>query len=195
MKHHIRLLVWKDFYGLKPYLPAFSALRQEPKDSEVAVSTAWLYGFKKHFKNSDDVKMIVEALASHFRCDVICPVPPSTPEDQPNSLQRLFGDPIRRIKAAESRKYNHQKQLPDDYAETYEITIARGERILLVDDILRTGITLDHYRKALSDLGMAVVPLALGFYYKLYFQYGDSISIFTEKSEMEMSLEKMIFEI
>lgn len=111
LKHHIRLLKWANFNALKPYIPAFSALRREPKDSEAAQATAWVYGFKRHFKDADDFRMIIEAAAAHFGCDGIVPIPPSHPEGQPNSLQRLFGTPIRRTRAVETRKYNHHRFL------------------------------------------------------------------------------------
>jgi hypothetical protein len=195
LKHHIRLLRWSGHHALKPYIPAFSTLRQEPRDSDTAKSTAWIYGFKRHFKNADDFRMILEAAALHFKCDGIIPIPPSKPEDQPNSLQRLFGSPIRRIKAVETRKYNHRQSLSDDYYSSYEVEPMNGKCCLLVDGILRTGITMNHFRVTLARMGHMTVPMTLGLYHKHPYTTGDSISIFTEKSEMEMSLEKMIFEI
>lgn len=195
LKHHIRLLRWSGHYALKPYIPAFSTLRQEPKDSDAVKSTAWIYGFKRHFKNADDFRMILEATALHFECDGIIPVPPSDPDAQPNSLQRLFGSPITRTKVVEMRKYNHHQSLSDHYPVSYEVGPLEGSRFLLADDILRTGITLNHFRVTLAGMGYATVPLALGIYYKLPYAPGDSISVFAEKSEMDQSLEGMILEI
>lgn len=195
MKHHIRLLKWANFNALKPYIPSFSTLRQQPKDSDDVTSTTWVYGFKRHFKDAVDIRVIVQAVAIHFGCDGIIPIPPSRPDRQPNSLQKLFGDPIRRIEAAESRKYNHHRFLPDHYHETYKVTPLEGRRFLLVDDILRTGTTMNHFRVTMAGMGYETAPLALGIYYRLPYEAGDSISIFTEKTEMELSLEKMILEI
>ncbi|HSW38048.1 MAG TPA: hypothetical protein VLL97_00985 [Acidobacteriota bacterium] len=195
MKHHIRLLKWANFNALKPYIPAFSALRREPKDSDAAQATAWVYGFKRHFKDADDFRVILEASAAHFGCDGIVPIPPSDPAAQPNSLQRLFGAPIRRTRAVETRKYNHHRFLPNHYQETYEVTPPPGRRFLLVDDILRTGTTMNHFRVTLAGMGRETVPLALGIYYRLPHEAGDSISIFIQKSETDLALDEMILEI
>jgi len=195
LKHHVRLLKWGHHYALKPYIPALSVLRQAPKDSEAAKATAWIYAFKQHFKSADDFQMIIETAASHFNCDGILPIPPSHPDKQPNSLQKLFGSQIRRIEPAATRKYNHHESLPDSYENTYEIDALEGRRYLLVDDILRTGTTMNHFRVTLAGMGCETVPLALGIYYKLLYQESDSISIFVKKSEMEKALDGMILEI
>jgi len=195
LKHHIQFLRWSGHYALKPYIPAFSALRQEPKDGEAAKSTAWIYGFKKHFKNAEDFRVILESAALHFKCDGIIPIPPSDPDTQPNSLQRLFGTPIRRTKAVETRKYNHRQSLSDHYYFSYELEPIAGKCFLLVDDIMRTGITMNHFRVTLARLGYMTVPMALGLYYKHPYTTGDSISVYVEKSEVDHSLEEMILEI
>jgi hypothetical protein len=195
LKHHIRFLEWGHHYALKPYIPAFSALRQKPKDSEAVKSTAWIYGFKQHFKNADDFRMIIEAAANHFGCAGILPIPPSHPGRQPNSLQSLFGTPIRRTKAAATRKYDHHQSLSDSYQGTYEINSLKGRRFLLVDDILRTGTTMNHFRVTLASMGCETVPLALGIYYRLPYQAADSISIFMQRSETDQALDEMILEI
>jgi hypothetical protein len=195
LKHHIRLLKWANFNALVPYIPAFSALRREPKDSDAVKSTAWVYGFKRHFKDADEFRMILEAAAAHFGCDGIVPIPPSHPDRQPNSLQRLFGEPIRRIEAADSRKYNHHRFLPEHYHRIYEVAPPEGKRFLLVDDILRTGATMNHFRVTLAGMGIETVPMALGLYYRLPCQAGDSLSIFIEKSDVDRALDEMILEI
>ena len=200
LKHHVRFLVWPGddgfgHYGLKPYIPALGALRQMPKDDETAKATAWVYGFKRHFKNAGDVRLIVEAAATHFGCDGIIPIPPSHPDRQPNSLQKLFGKPIVRIREAETRKYRHRQPIPPDHCETYRLKLPRGKRFLLVDDILRTGRTMDHFRAVLEKSGFEAVSVALGMYYRLPFLPGDSISIYETRSETDMELERLMMEI
>ncbi len=195
LKHHIHLLKWGFHYALKPYIPAFSALRRQPKDSEAVKSTAWIYGFKQHFKNAHDFRLIIEAASRHFDCAGILPIPPSHPDRQPSSLQRLFGTPIGRTKPATTRKYTHHESLPDSYQGTYEIEGIKAGRFLLVDDILRTGMTMNHFRVTLAGMGCETVPLALGIYYRLPYQAADSISIFIQRSETDQALDEMILEI
>jgi predicted amidophosphoribosyltransferase len=197
LKNHINvhLLKWSNFHALKPYIPALSSMLREPKDSKDLQATSWVYGFKKNFKQSSDFKMILEAAAAHFCCDGILPIPPSDPVRQPNSLQRLFGTPILRTEAVETRKYNHHRFLPEHYSRTYEVTPPDGSRFLLVDDVLRTGATMNHFRVTLAGMGLETVPLALGIYYRLPYLEGDSISIFVQKTEVDQVLDEMILEI
>jgi hypothetical protein len=197
LKHHlqIRLLKWANFNALEPYIPSLGALLRMPKDDKTAQASSRVYGFKKHFKNADDFRMILEAAAVHFACDGIVPVPPSSPDRQPNSLQRLFGTPIKRTREVETRKYNHNRFFPEHYRETYEVAPPEGRRFLLVDDILRTGGTMNHFRVTMAGMGLETVPLALGIYYRLPYTAGDSIVIFVQKTEIDLALDEMILEI
>jgi predicted amidophosphoribosyltransferase len=159
------------------------------------MATAWVYGFKQRFKNAEDIRLILEATAAHFNCEGIIPVPPSTPDRQPNSLQRLFNTPIIRTSTAETRKYRHREAIPQNYNMTYDINLPKGKKFLLVDDIIRTGRTLHHFKSALSNMGVDSVPIALGIYYKLPVQINHTISIFSVKSEIDISLDEMMMDI
>jgi len=195
--HHlqIRLLRWANFHALGPYIPSLGTLLKLPRDDKGVQASSRVYGFKKHFRNADDFRMLLEAAAIHFSCDGILPVPPSSPDRQPNSLQRLFGMPIRRTREAETRKYNHLRFLPQHYRETYEVAPPEGKRFLLVDDILRTGVTMNHFRVTMAGMGLETIPLALGLYYRLPYTEGDSIGIFVQKTEIELALDEISFEI
>jgi len=197
LKHHIhcRLLRWANFNALKPYIPALSVLRNEPSDSKAAQATSWVYGFKAHFKEAEDFRMIIEAAAAHFSADAVVPVPPSDPERQPNSLQRLFGMSIRRTERIETRKYNHHRFLSGHYSMTYEMKPPEGRRFLLVDDVLRTGTTMNHFIAAMGRMGFETIPLVLGIYYRLPYEEGDSISIFIRKTDVDEALDEMILKI
>jgi len=192
---HCRLLKWANFHALKPYIPALSILRNEPRDSAAAQATSWVYEFKAHFKEAEDFRMILEAAAAHFSADAIVPIPPSDPERQPNSLQKLFGMPIRRTEPIETRKYNHHRFLPEHYSRTYEVKPPEGRRVLLVDDVLRTGATMNHFIAAMGRMGFETIPLVLGIYYRLSYVEGDSISIFVRKTEVDEALDEMILKI
>ena len=193
--NHIRLLQWTEYYALKPYIPSLSVLRQKGNNNEDVKATAWVYGFKQRFKNAQDIRLILEATAAHFNCEGIIPVPPSSPERQPNSLQRLFNMPIIRKSASETRKYRHREPIPPNYNTTYEFNLPKGNKFLLVDDIIRTGRTLSHFKSALSGIGIDSIPVAIGIYYRLPVQTNDTISIFGTKSEIDISLDEMMMEI
>jgi hypothetical protein len=161
------ILEWNDIYALKPYVPALSRLRQLDETDKAKQSTKWVYGFKKNMGNAQEAKVLVEALRHYLECDQILAVPPSDPDAQPNSLQSLFGQSLRRTRKVETRKYNHRKALPAGYDQSYEIPKLNAKRLLLIDDICTTGRTLGHFKEVLEKSGFDAVPAALGIHHRL----------------------------
>lgn len=172
LKHSVRLLAWSGFFGMWPYIPRLGYMLSAPKDDLTVQMSNKILRFKQSGKHSDEIKLLIMAIAGHFECDAVLAVPPSEPDKQPNSLQKIFGRKINRIKPVETRKYNHNKSLPVDYASSYDIS-ENCRRPLIVDDVLRTGSTLKHFVSRLGGLGLAV-----GLYYKLRYVPGNSIHIY-----------------
>lgn len=172
LKYSVRLLAWSGCFGMWPYIPRLGYMLSAPKDDLTVQMSNKILRFKQSGKHSDEIKLLVMAIAAHFGCDAVLAVPPSEPDKQPNSLQKIFGRKINRIKLVETRKYNHNKSLPIDYASSYDIS-ENCRRPLIVDDVLRTGSTLKHFVSRLGGLGLAV-----GLYYKLPYVPGNSIHIY-----------------
>ncbi|MBW2024386.1 MAG: phosphoribosyltransferase [Deltaproteobacteria bacterium] len=187
LKH--RVLIWKGIYGFKLYLPSLGKLRQLDHSDELKTETQWVFDFKKKGKHAAEVKALCESLAAELSCDKIVAIPPSKPSDQPNQLQRLFGANISRIRNVETRKYNHNKPLPDDYGGSYIITgITKGEKILLVDDICTTGRTIVHFKERLESFGFEVKPACLAFYYRLEPNEAEDITLKVNHKDSEPSI-------
>ena len=140
----VGLLKYKDVYAAGKYASYVSlcyktrAACEKPEKETVL----FLYTFKKYFKHSLEWEEIVRVIADHFQCDDIVAVPAHIPDA--NSLQKIFGIKIGRIKEVEPRKYTRSTGWPIDYEGSYVIhedNIA-GHRILLVDDVFITGRTI-----------------------------------------------------
>ena len=180
LKYSIRLMSWSGYYGIWPYVARLGSMLQLPKDDFSAQVSNKILRFKQTGKHSDEIKLLISTIAKHFGCDSVLIVPPSDPDKQPSSLQKLFGQKINRIKPVETRKYNHAKPLSDDYSTSYEVK-EDSKKPLIVDDVLRTGKTMCHFASHLGGVGLSV-----GMYYKLPYVLGDSISIFEQKQKSDM---------
>jgi hypothetical protein len=183
----ITLLKWTDILGLRFYTSILSSALQTKAHREKGdpTDTRWVFNFKKYFKNADEIELIVETVASFFECADILAIPPSRVENQPNSLQRLFGEKIRRVRDVETRKYHHKAPLSADYVDSYTIEkdVIKGTRLLVVDDICTTGTTLNHFAMRLESEGLNVVKFALGLDYKLDIIVAETIFVYERKNK------------
>nr|MCU0391396.1 phosphoribosyltransferase [Thermoflexibacter sp.] len=153
-------------YGLKIYASLIASFtHDQPKELEH--ETRFTYDFKKYMKHANTIKSMITAVANRFSCRCIVAIPPHTTE--PNSLQKLFGNLITRTTEVLPRKYNHKKPLPNDYGTSYHINleaIPQG-KILLVDDILTSGATINHFAQIFEGKGYEVVKFCIGIDKKL----------------------------
>jgi hypothetical protein len=162
---------WKGVYALKPYIPRMASLRQKPVGDQLRAGTEWVYGFKSRGKNKEEVKGMVQALRERFKCEKVLAIPPSKTKSQPNALQDVFMSYIHRTQDTITRKYNHKKDLDDEYKSSYIISgIQKKDRVLIIDDICTTGKTLIHFKERLEDAGCDVVMACIGYHYKLEFK-------------------------
>lgn len=186
-KHDIRLLKWKDIYSLVIYTSIISNNfnRKSKKKKGNSHDARDIYNFKKYFKNSDTFKVIIEAVAKHYKCTQIVSIPASTTE--PNSLQKLFGSLILRHIPTEPRKYNHSKPIDDDYKNSYSISHdLEPQKILLIDDICTTGKTINYFAEVFENKGFEVVKFSLALDYKLEPEESDLIEVeFPEETDEE----------
>lgn len=194
LKAAVRLLKWNEIYGFKEYCPTIVYLHSKQPDVD-RQGSQWVYDFKKRGKYRVEVGLLLEALRVHLKCDEAIAIPPSSPDDQPNELQRLLGVRIQRTKEVTTRKFHHTKELCKGYGKSYMVNGVVGPRILLVDDIVTTGRTLNHFREALTKKGFEVEMAALGIHYKRDYRESDSLAVFIQETQAEAELKSLLKEI
>lgn len=167
-EHILTLYKWKDIYAFSIYTSLISQnfSKTSKKKKGNPLDARWIYNFKKYFKESEKFSIIVKTIQKHFQADEIIAIPASTTE--PNSIQKLFGTKIRKLKNTDPRKYNHSAPISPEYSESYSLSGSiLGPTILLIDDICTTGKTINHFAEKLEQQGFKVIKLALAFDYKL----------------------------
>jgi predicted amidophosphoribosyltransferase len=158
----------KDCYSFYKYKSIIASnMHGENSDNTATAGTRLVFNFKKYYpSNKQDFYNLVTIAKHYLKCEQIVCVPGHTLEL--NSLQKTFGVTIERIKNSEPRKYNHKKSLPKDYSDTYSIDFTKlQQNILLLDDVLTSGATMNHFRNELQNKGFTVKCLALGIDHKI----------------------------
>lgn len=155
-----------DYYGLKEYSSILANSFYDQSDSEAEKSTRFVYNFKKYARNRELIAKLLKISKLVFDCETIVCIPAH--DQYPNELQKLFGEVIKRISPVEKRKYSHNKALDSDYSKSYVIDYKQIKgRVLLVDDIIQGGKTIDHFAEVLQGAGFEVVKFSIGLEKKL----------------------------
>jgi len=169
-----------DIYGLVHYQSAFTS-RFQGKDTatdEGFLQAQWITNFKTHGRQTDKIDLALEALKTHFQCQIIVPVVSSKAEPLLNPLQKMYGNKyLKRLENVAKAKYNQGGAKNGVRTEGFkpetcffgieELKQDGISRILLVDDICKTGETMLGIRQPYVDAGIEVVSLVLGLSYKL----------------------------
>ncbi|MFY7787119.1 MAG: phosphoribosyltransferase [Thermoflexibacteraceae bacterium] len=135
--------------------------------------TRFVYDFKKYGKHRAKIQDYLTILKAYFDTNTLVVVPSHTP--QLNELQKLIGCTIERTTETTPRKYNHKVGLNKDYANSYVIDYQKikEKKVLLIDDIVNSGTTLNHFAALLQGKGYEVIKFALGMDYKLPYTLKD----------------------
>lgn len=182
-QNDFKIYKWNNIYGFLPYLPRIDNLRQLPKDDGLKKSTEWVFDFKRRGSHTREVKEMAGFLAEKLKCDKIVAIPPSSIEKQPNSLQQIYGNHINRIEDVETRKWKHNKKIPDDYVKSFTFTgISKGEKILIIDDVCTTGKTLQYYNDFFRSIGFITAMACVAFHHKLDFKEVESVEPLTQQA-------------
>jgi orotate phosphoribosyltransferase-like protein len=157
-----------DCYGFKVYssLLAGNFHKNENFNDNSEKDTRFVYDFKKYGSHRELITNYLTILKSYFDTQTIVAVPAHTTDI--NNLQLIVGTVIKRIAESAPRKYNHKLALSKDYANTYQIDFGKlkEKKIILVDDVVTSGETINHFADALQAKGYEVVKFALGIDYK-----------------------------
>lgn len=162
----------KDCYSFFEYASIFgqNVNPNTPSDETTTKNARFVYEFKKNYPtNKQEVFNLITMVKHYLGGEQIVCVPGHTLAL--NSLQKVFGVTIERTVEIEERKYNHKKGLCDGYEDSYKIDYTKlSPKLILVDDILTAGATMEHFRKLLTDKGYDVTCVAIGIDHKLNFE-------------------------
>lgn len=177
-------------YGIWRYKGVYISRMEKEQDPLTAKETNIVFYFKTQFRNSKDIKRVIEKAKEHLGCNYIVAAPGKTPER--NALQQLFGDEvIKRTVEVPARKFSHGKDISPEWLDSIKINWSRfnkNTKILLIDDFLITGRSIQALTKLLSAKGHTVIPLVLGFNPKLFdlTQYEDIDSVPPEEPKFSI---------
>jgi len=165
-------------YGVSYYVSAqtFRFGGESTEDNEDFKRAQWIQNYKTYGTNSLQVKRVGEVLKEYLSCDIIVPVPGSATDK--NQMQKDFGDSyFRRVVEVRKAKYNESgvkngfgsvnfdpKTLEIDFTALDE---AGATRVMLFDDVAKTGRTIDGCRKMFEEAGYEVECAVLGLSWKM----------------------------
>ena len=160
-------------YGWKEYASLIAsnfAQKDEGAEREDR-QTRFVYDFKKFGKHGDEIRDYLELLKAYFGVGTVAVVPSHVPVV--NELQKLVGVRVfERVLEIVPRKYNHKVELAEDYESTYKVhwDLLREKKVLVVDDVVTSGVTLNHFAGVLEAKGYEVIRFGLGLNNKLPFE-------------------------
>ena len=147
--------------ALLPYASTFNTRARGDKRHSLAAQR--VYRFKTQGESAAVWQRLIEGARDDLGCAAVWAVP-GHEAGAVSHLQRLFGQSIRRTRTVETRKYRHPE--PVDLG-SLELPASAAGRVLLVDDVTRTGETLCVIRDELAARGVEAVPLALGMFWRM----------------------------
>lgn len=164
-----------DCYGFKVYSSLiannFAENYFDEKDKNLSEKeTRFVYDLKKYGANISEITTYFNLLKAHFETNSLVIVPAHGTEE--NNLQKHFGSLIKRIAEISPRKYNHRHPLDKDYAFSYQIDFAqlKDKKIILIDDIVTSGETINHFAQIFTSKGYEVIKFGIGLSHKLTFE-------------------------
>lgn len=75
LKYSVRLMLWSGYYGIWPYIARLGSMLQAPKGDFTAQVSNKILRFKQTGKHSDEIKLLIIAIAKHLECDSILVIP------------------------------------------------------------------------------------------------------------------------
>jgi hypothetical protein len=157
-----------DCYGFKVYSSLlannFAENYFDENDKNLSeAETRFVYDLKKYGANISEITTYFDLLKAYFKTNSLIIVPAHGSEE--NNLQKKFGAIIKRITEVSPRKYNHRHPLEKDYSFSYQIDFAqlKDEKVILIDDIITSGETINHFAQALKAKGYEVIKFGIMF--------------------------------
>ena len=149
--------------GLLVYASLFASRLRKGQEAWIPQADL-VYRFKKTGCNGATFRRMIETATAELSCSLVWTVPPST-VGEVSQLQRLLGTTITRNRTVNKRKYHHGD--PVDVTSMDYPGAPSGKRVLLVDDVTTTGLTLSEIKTHLEARGIVAERLALGMFWRM----------------------------
>jgi hypothetical protein len=160
-------MVFADCCGIKALLAYVSMFSARIRGDQAALKPQAdrVYRFKKTGRHADTFRRMIDAARAELNCSAVWIVPPST-VGEVSQLQLLYPGTIKRLRTVIKRKYHHADAvvvLSMEYPQAEP-----GTRVLLVDDVTTTGLTLTEIKTHLEGRGVIAERLALGMFWRIF---------------------------
>lgn len=160
-------MVFADCCGVKALLAYVSMFSARIRGDQAALmpQADRVYRFKKTGRHAETFKRMIDAAKIELGCSAVWIVPPST-VGEVSQLQLLYPGTIKRFRTVIKRKYHHAD--PVDVLSMEYPQAELGTRVLLVDDVTTTGLTLTEIKTHLEARGVIAERLALGMFWRMF---------------------------
>jgi len=155
-----RLYQAKDYYSVCMWISMFHQRMECEKGDRYNTRMQYkILSLKRGMRNKDFINKIVKKIKGYFGCNSIVVIP-SSKKGFSNLQKMLHSYVFERTEQVPSRKYQQTGGLELTEGVKVDLSDIKG-KILLIDDIITTGTTMDAFAGKLKDFECAKFGIAI----------------------------------